>query len=159
MLQHKYQQFLTLKHLIPLYPYCFKLSLRYRILAVFAATSQNTSPELPNLTNFSWDSQKLDKSHALLKVQWISRIFVNTLCVHVCSDYLLIEIHSRSSIVCTYMYKKCIIVYVFCDKFQQSSLLRRKTFTVDVMIINGNGLQIQVSCNLLKLNTKKCRLA
>ena len=31
--------------------------------------------------------------------------------------------------------------------------MRRKPFTVDVMIINGNGQQIQV-CNLLILNTK-----
>ena len=38
-------------------------------------------------------------------------------------------------------------------KFQQSSSLRSKPFTVDVMIINGNGQQILV-CNLLILNTK-----
>ena len=38
-------------------------------------------------------------------------------------------------------------------KFQQSSSLRSKPFAVDVMIINGNGQQIQV-CNLLILNTK-----
>ena len=31
--------------------------------------------------------------------------------------------------------------------------MRRKPFTVDVMIINGNGQKIQV-CNLLILNTK-----
>ena len=53
------------------------------------------------------------------------------------------------------MYKKCFIIYIsiFCNKFQQSSSLRRKPFTVDVMIVNGNGQQIQV-CNLLVLNTK-----
>ena len=41
-------------------------------------------------------------------------------------------------------------VYIFCNKFQQSSSLRRTPFTVDVMIVrsNGNGEQIQV-CNLL----------
>ena len=40
-----------------------------------------------------------------------------------------------------------------CNKFQQSSSLRRKPFTVDVLITNGNGQQIQV-CNLLVLITK-----
>ena len=73
-----------------------------------AATTLNYHTELPNLTNFLWDSRKLDKSHVLPKVQWISRIFVNTLCVHVCTDYLMIEFHSS----CTYMYKKFIIVYI-----------------------------------------------
>ena len=38
------------------------------------------------------------------------------------------------------------------SNFQQSSSLRRKPFTVGVMIINGNGQQIQV-CNLLILKT------
>ena len=53
------------------------------------------------------------------------------------------------------MYKTCILIYIyiFCNKFQQSSSLRRKPFTVDVMINNGNGQQIQV-CKLLILNTK-----
>ena len=46
-----------------------------------------------------------------------------------------------------------IYISIFCNKFQQSSSLRRKPFTVDVMIVNGNGQQIQV-CNLLVLNTK-----
>ena len=45
------------------------------------------------------------------------------------------------------------IIYIFCNKFQQSRSLRRKPFTVDVMVINGNVQQIQV-CNLLILNTK-----
>ena len=40
-------------------------------------------------------------------------------------------------------------VYIFCNKFQQSSSLRRTPFTVDVMIVRSNGNeQIQV-CNLL----------
>ena len=49
-------------------------------------------------------------------------------------------------------------VYIFCNKFQQSSSLRRTPFTVDVMIVrsNGNGQQIQV---FIVLNAKKCRLA
>ena len=38
-------------------------------------------------------------------------------------------------------------------KFQQSSSLRRKPLTVDVVIINENGRQIQV-CNLLISKTK-----
>ena len=38
-------------------------------------------------------------------------------------------------------------------KFQQSSSLRRKPLTVDVVIINENGQQIQV-CNLLISKTK-----
>ena len=47
-------------------------------------------------------------------------------------------------------------VYIVCNKFQQSSSLRRTPFTVDVMIVKSNGNeQIQV-CNLLfiALNAK-----
>ena len=44
------------------------------------------------------------------------------------------------------------IYIIFCNKFQRSSLLKRKPFTFDVMMINGNGQKIQV-CNLLILNT------
>ena len=57
------------------------------------------------------------------------------------------------------MYKTCIIIikykpiYILCNKFQQSSSLRTKPFTFHVMIINGNGQEIQV-CNILILNTK-----
>ena len=46
-----------------------------------------------------------------------------------------------------------IYIYILSNKFQQSISLKRKPFTVDVMMINGNGHQIQV-CNLLILNTK-----